>query len=106
MDSITSTADAKDCPGVCVHTLATIICYEVLDEIPCPSANMKCCVESSSSLNGTTTTMAPPTTTTTQRATTTRMRTTTTAKPTMIPTQKLDKDPGKDEKTDGIYSFY
>lgn len=29
-----------------MHSLATIICYEVLDDVQCPSANMKCCVES------------------------------------------------------------
>lgn len=46
LDTITSTADAKDCPGVCVHTLATLICYEVLDDVPCPSPSMKCCIES------------------------------------------------------------
>lgn len=46
LDTITSTADSKDCPGVCVHTLATLICYEVLDDIPCPSPSMKCCIES------------------------------------------------------------
>lgn len=48
LDTLTSTADSKDCPGVCIHTLATIICYEVLEDIPCPSSNMQCCVESSS----------------------------------------------------------
>ncbi|XP_037027272.1 protein masquerade isoform X2 [Bradysia coprophila] len=48
LDTLTSTADSKDCPGVCVHTLATIICYEVLENVPCPSPSMKCCVESSS----------------------------------------------------------
>lgn len=46
LDSLTDTAGAKDCPGFCVHSLATIICYEVLEEVECPSANMKCCVES------------------------------------------------------------
>lgn len=45
MDTITSTADAKDCPGVCVHALATIICYDVLEDVVCPSSSMKCCVE-------------------------------------------------------------
>ncbi|XP_055373211.1 protein masquerade [Condylostylus longicornis] len=50
LDTITSTADAKDCPGMCVHTLATLICYEVLDDVPCPSG-MKCCIESSNSKN-------------------------------------------------------
>lgn len=48
LDTITSTEDSKDCPGVCVHALATLICYEVLEDIKCPSASMKCCVESSS----------------------------------------------------------
>lgn len=45
LDSITSTADAKDCPGVCVHALATIICFDVLEDVACPSPSMKCCVE-------------------------------------------------------------
>lgn len=48
LDTITSTENAKDCPGVCVHALATLICYEVLEEVKCPTAGMKCCVESSS----------------------------------------------------------
>lgn len=82
LDSITSTADAKDCPGVCVHTLATIICYEVLEDVQCPSANMKCCVESSS---------ANTTSTTTLRPSTTRPKITTTPKPISKPTQKLEK---------------
>ncbi|KAK9889960.1 hypothetical protein WA026_008770 [Henosepilachna vigintioctopunctata] len=45
LDTITSTANSKDCPGVCMHTLATIICYEVLEDVPCPSPSMKCCVD-------------------------------------------------------------
>lgn len=45
LDTITSTAESKDCPGRCVHALATIICYEVLEDVPCPSSSMKCCVE-------------------------------------------------------------
>ena len=45
LDTITSTADTKDCPGVCVHTLATLICYEVLEDVVCPSPSMRCCVE-------------------------------------------------------------
>lgn len=48
LDTITSTENSKDCPGVCVHALATLICYEVLEDIKCPTASMKCCVESSS----------------------------------------------------------
>lgn len=53
MDTITSTADSKDCPGICVHTLATLICYEVLDNVPCPSASMKCCIEQAPLRNST-----------------------------------------------------
>uniref|UniRef100_A0AAR5PVP1 Peptidase S1 domain-containing protein n=1 Tax=Dendroctonus ponderosae TaxID=77166 RepID=A0AAR5PVP1_DENPD len=45
LDTITTTADSKDCPGVCVHALATIICYDVLDDVACPSSSMKCCVD-------------------------------------------------------------
>ncbi|XP_063928844.1 protein masquerade isoform X2 [Zophobas morio] len=45
LDTITSTADAKDCPGKCVHAIATIICYDVLEDVVCPSSSMKCCVE-------------------------------------------------------------
>jgi len=45
LDTITSTEDSKDCPGVCVHTLATLICYEVLENVKCPSPTMRCCVE-------------------------------------------------------------
>ncbi|KAH8303655.1 hypothetical protein KR018_009658 [Drosophila ironensis] len=83
LDTITSTADAKDCPGVCVHTLATLICYEVLDDVPCPSPSMKCCIENAPGKSGknatavrTTTT---PKTTTTASTTTTRRTTTTVA---------------------------
>ncbi|XP_050314742.1 protein masquerade [Anthonomus grandis grandis] len=46
LDTITSTADSKDCPGVCVHALATIICYDVLEDVACPSPSMKCCTDS------------------------------------------------------------
>ncbi|XP_058058877.1 protein masquerade [Anopheles bellator] len=81
LDSITSTEDAKGCPGVCVHTLATLICYEVLDDIPCPSPSMKCCVESSAAAANISTTVRPkPTTTTVRPVTTTTQKPTTEAK--------------------------
>ncbi|KAH8329669.1 hypothetical protein KR074_007474 [Drosophila pseudoananassae] len=84
LDTITSTADAKDCPGVCVHTLATLICYEVLDDVPCPSPSMKCCIENApagknaTAVRATTTpkTTTPASTTTTHRTTTQRTTTT------------------------------
>ncbi|KAK5639600.1 hypothetical protein RI129_012092 [Pyrocoelia pectoralis] len=62
LDTITSTVDSKDCPGVCVHALATIICYDVLDDVACPSPSMKCCVEPPSP-NGTENTNKTDTTT-------------------------------------------
>lgn len=103
LDTITSTENAKDCPGVCVHALATLICYEVLEDIKCPTSSMKCCVESSSAgefalqwwrnwnsldwfysaANLTTSTYRPTqryTTTTTQRPTTELVRHTTSNK--------------------------
>lgn len=99
LDTITSTADSKDCPGVCVHTLATLICYEVLEDIACPSANMKCCIESAPASNTPDTSEerpAPPpppspttTITTTTTTTTTTPRPKTTVKRTTAPTTKL-----------------
>ncbi|XP_076299174.1 trypsin-like serine protease domain-containing protein masquerade isoform X2 [Lasioglossum baleicum] len=50
LDSITSTANSADCPGVCVHAFATLICYEVLEHVQCPSS-MRCCIETP--INGT-----------------------------------------------------
>ncbi|KAG5682295.1 hypothetical protein PVAND_011655 [Polypedilum vanderplanki] len=73
LDTITSTENSKDCPGVCVHALATLICYEVLEDIKCPTASMKCCVESSTA---NATTLRPPLTTT-HRTTTEYVRPTT-----------------------------
>ena len=92
LDTITSTADSKDCPGVCVHTLATLICYEVLEDIPCPSASMKCCIESAPLKNVTAhhTTSSTSSTTTTTTTTSTKKPTTTTtkAKPSTTTTHK------------------
>lgn len=50
LDSITSTANSADCPGVCVHAFATLICYEVLEHVECPTS-MRCCIEAP--INGT-----------------------------------------------------
>uniref|UniRef100_A0A336MLD1 CSON002736 protein n=1 Tax=Culicoides sonorensis TaxID=179676 RepID=A0A336MLD1_CULSO len=90
LDSITTTEDSKDCPGVCVHALATLICYEVLDDIPCPSAGMKCCVESAQSIpNVTSTTTSAP-----QRRTTKAPS----KRTTQAPIDRMDED---DEKCPG-----
>ncbi|XP_059611234.1 protein masquerade [Phlebotomus argentipes] len=74
LDTITSTADSKDCPGVCVHTLATLICYEVLEDVPCPSPSMRCCIETAPDSSKTTEApkIASTTTTTTTERTTTK----------------------------------
>lgn len=93
LDSLTSTAESKDCPGVCVHTLATIICYEVLEDIPCPQENQKCCVEKNAA-NGTSAADAP-----TPPSTTHRPMPTTSPKPTPKPTQKVEKMPAKTDAT-------
>lgn len=37
--------DAKNCPGVCMHALATLICPQVLEEVECPNPSMKCCAD-------------------------------------------------------------
>lgn len=95
MDSLTSTSESKDCPGVCVHTLATIICYEVLEDIQCPQANQKCCVESNAA--NVTSESTPVTTTTT---------TTTTPKPTTQKiTSKPEKSPNKTDPGKGILTY-
>ncbi|XP_011504072.1 PREDICTED: serine proteinase stubble [Ceratosolen solmsi marchali] len=46
LDSITSTANSENCPGMCVHAIATIMCYEVLEDVSCPQPSMRCCVDS------------------------------------------------------------
>lgn len=94
LDTITSTADSKDCPGVCVHTLATLICYEVLEDIACPSANMKCCIESAPTSKVPAVTeeqsdVPSPSPTTTTTTITTTLKTKPTTKRTTITTKKV-----------------
>ncbi|XP_046397194.1 protein masquerade isoform X2 [Ischnura elegans] len=64
LDTITTTAESKECPGVCVHALATLICTQVLDHVACPSPSMRCCIEGPPPSNGKNTSMtstaAPP----------------------------------------------
>ncbi|KAJ8927242.1 hypothetical protein NQ314_020322 [Rhamnusium bicolor] len=84
LDTITSTADSEDCPGKCVHTFATIICYDVLDNVTCPSSSMKCCVDPP---EPNTTSLAPPSTISKIETTTMTPRTTTTVTTTMSTTK-------------------
>ncbi|KYN23168.1 PREDICTED: serine proteinase stubble-like [Trachymyrmex cornetzi] len=51
LNSLTSTAKIADCPGVCVHTLATIMCDDVLEDVLCPTISMRCCLQDP--INGT-----------------------------------------------------
>lgn len=46
LETISNTENSKNCPGVCVHALATIICYDVLEDVACDSPSMRCCIES------------------------------------------------------------
>ncbi|XP_026331581.1 protein masquerade isoform X2 [Hyposmocoma kahamanoa] len=45
LDTLDTQVDAKNCPGVCMHALASLICSNVLDEVECPNPSMKCCVD-------------------------------------------------------------
>lgn len=45
LGQITQTADVSECPGKCIHALASLICDEVREDVQCPSKSMRCCVE-------------------------------------------------------------
>lgn len=45
LGTITKTADVSDCPGKCLHALASLLCEEVREDIACPSKSMRCCVD-------------------------------------------------------------
>jgi len=45
LGSITKTADTSDCPGKCLHALASLLCEEVREDIQCPASSMRCCVD-------------------------------------------------------------
>lgn len=51
LNSLTSTAKIADCPGVCVHALATLMCDDVLEDVQCPATSMRCCLQDP--INGT-----------------------------------------------------
>lgn len=51
LNSLTSTAKVDDCPGVCVHALATLMCDDVLEDVQCPASSMRCCLQDP--INGT-----------------------------------------------------
>jgi len=45
LGSVTKTASVSSCPGKCIHALASLMCDTVLEEVQCPTSNMRCCVE-------------------------------------------------------------
>ena len=45
LGSITKTADVSECPGKCLHALASLLCEEVREDIQCPAQSMRCCVD-------------------------------------------------------------
>lgn len=44
---------------MCVHAFATLICYEVLEDVECPTS-MRCCIEAPINGTGTSESAAPP----------------------------------------------
>merc|ERR1712061_765911 len=45
LGTITKTADVGTCPGKCIHALASLLCEQVREDVQCPDASMRCCVE-------------------------------------------------------------
>ncbi|KAL1461117.1 hypothetical protein WDU94_013048 [Cyamophila willieti] len=86
LDTITSTAESKDCPGTCVHAIATLICAEVLDDVQCPSPSMRCCLEAPSNSTS-------PAGSSTSQSTSTQQPT-----PTQYTTSKPHKKPQNPDK--------
>ncbi|CAG9568403.1 unnamed protein product [Danaus chrysippus] len=62
LDTLDTQVDAKNCPGVCMHALASLICSNVLEEVECPKPSMKCCVDEPLGNDTITTTRKPFTT--------------------------------------------
>ncbi|CAD6241656.1 GSCOCT00009327001.2-RA-CDS [Cotesia congregata] len=118
LDSLADTANSADCPGVCVHALATLICDKVLDEVQCPTSSMRCCVNEPANgtdgsvsendiegiaITSTTFKEIPPTTTTTTTTTTpvpTTVSTTTPAPITSITTVSTTQSNGHKNASD------
>ncbi|XP_017882273.2 protein masquerade isoform X2 [Ceratina calcarata] len=88
LDSITSTANSADCPGVCVHAFATLICYEVLEHVQCPTS-MRCCIEAPINGTGTSENAVQDEDHTTTISTTARTTTTTTSTTISTPSTAL-----------------
>ncbi|XP_028179310.1 protein masquerade, partial [Ostrinia furnacalis] len=90
LDTLDTQVDAKNCPGVCMHALASLICSNVLDEVECPKPSMKCCVDEPLGNDTLITTRRPFTT----RYTTTEAEEEDYDEPVTSPSVPQDKDSG------------
>ncbi len=45
LGTITKTAETTNCPGKCIHALASLLCDEVREDIQCPQDGLRCCVD-------------------------------------------------------------
>jgi len=45
LGTITKTAEISNCPGKCIHALASLLCDEVREDIQCPQEGLRCCVD-------------------------------------------------------------
>lgn len=70
-----------------MHALATVICYDVLEDVQCPSPSMKCCIE------------GPPDKGSEKRPATTKRPVTTTVRTTTTTTTTTEKPEEKEEDT-------
>lgn len=104
LGSITKTAEVNECPGKCLHALASLLCEEVREDISCPASTMRCCVDRRNTPEGAedagveNTTKKrlrppPPPPRTTPRTTTTTTPPTTTRRPVVqdVASNKQDK---------------
>merc|ERR1719211_374418 len=96
LGTITKTADVSECPGKCLHALASLLCEEVREDISCPAQSMRCCVDrrkNTPQSNDLAVSGSNPETTTKYRSQkpTTTTTTTTTRKPAAVASDKQDK---------------
>lgn len=76
-----------------MHALATVICYDVLEDIQCPSPSMKCCIEGPVDKES-----EKRPAVTTRRPASTTAATTTTLATTEEPEEKDEDSSGDDKK--------
>ena len=102
LGQITQTADVSSCPGKCIHALASLMCDTVLEEVQCPAASMRCCVERDNPVrkpnNKPNNNNKPRTTTEATTTTKRRRRTTTPPKTTPRTTLTTTKKPATTTK--------